>query len=114
MKSKHVVKFIGGGVWKDMKGKSWSNSVEGNPEILPERIYETEVSEEVFLNDRTDIKFMVGYGQMKITTISVSDVKPVEDQKPVEPIAPVIPVEDQKPVESVKPVSGVNGFKTII
>lgn len=58
-----VVTYVGGGIWKDEAGKFWSaKNVTDN--ILSERQYSKEEYDK-----REDIKFMVGYGAMKISVV---------------------------------------------
>ena len=58
-----VVTYVGGGIWKDEAGKLWSaKNVTDN--ILSERQYSKEEYDK-----REDIKFMVGYGAMKISVV---------------------------------------------
>lgn len=58
-----VVTYVGGGIWKDEAGKFWSAKNMTN-NILSERQYSKEE-----YNKREDIKFMVGYGAMKISVV---------------------------------------------
>lgn len=58
-----VVTYVGSGIWKDEAGKLWSaKNVTDN--ILSERQYSKEEYDK-----REDIKFMVGYGAMKISVV---------------------------------------------
>lgn len=58
-----VVTYVGNGIWKDEGGKLWSTkNVTDN--ILSERQYSKEEYDK-----REDIKFMVGYGAMKISVV---------------------------------------------
>ena len=58
-----VVTYVGGGIWKDEAGKLWSAKNMTN-NILSERQYSKEEYDK-----RDDIKFMVGYGAMKISVV---------------------------------------------
>lgn len=58
-----VVTYVGGGIWKDEAGKLWSAKNMTN-NILSERQYSKEEYDK-----REDIKFMVGYGAMKISIV---------------------------------------------
>ena len=58
-----VVTYVGGGIWKDEAGKLWSAKNMTN-NILSERQYSKEEYDK-----REDIKFMVGYGAMKISVV---------------------------------------------
>ena len=74
MKSKHVVVYMGLGIWTDNNGEKWENK--------QARTFDSEVSEDKFLESRQDIEFMIGYNQMKLDTISIeeqatTDVPPV-------------------------------------
>ena len=55
---KVIVRYIGGGIWKDSKGALWA-STNKSDSILGERQYDTNEYEK-----REDIKFMVKYGTM--------------------------------------------------
>lgn len=63
--TKHVVAFIGNGVWFDSHGIAWSKKT-GNPGIV-----QTQDFTEDEYNEREDIKFMVEYGTMTDTVISL-------------------------------------------
>lgn len=56
-----VVTYLGTSIWKDEKGNFWSKQDAGES-ILSERQMPTEEYEK-----REDLKFMVGYGEMKVT-----------------------------------------------
>lgn len=58
-----VVRYIGGGIWKDSNGALWA-SENKSENILSERQYTIAEYEK-----RSDIKFMVQYGAMKETYI---------------------------------------------
>lgn len=58
-----VVTYVGSGIWKDEAGKLWSTKNVTN-NILSERQYSKEEYDK-----REDIKFMVGYGAMKISVV---------------------------------------------
>lgn len=58
-----VVTYVGSGIWKDEAGKLWSAKNMTN-NILSERQYSKEEYDK-----REDIKFMVGYGAMKISVV---------------------------------------------
>lgn len=58
-----VVTYIGGGIWRDEAGKLWS-AKNMTDNILSERQYSKEEYDK-----REDIKFMVGYGAMKISVV---------------------------------------------
>ena len=58
-----VVKYIGGGVWKDSEGEYWAKS-DMTQDILCERQYAK--SE---YDTRDDLKFMVNYGSMQISIV---------------------------------------------
>lgn len=59
--SKHLVSFVGNGVWTDAKGEMWHRTNEKfvNKKTFTEKEY----------NEREDIKFMVGYGAMKLDIV---------------------------------------------
>jgi len=56
-----VITYLGTSIWKDEKGNFWSKHDEGES-ILAERQMPIEEYEK-----REDLKFMVGYGEMKVT-----------------------------------------------
>lgn len=58
-----VVRYIGASIWKDEKGNFWSKEDQGES-ILAERQMQTEEYEK-----RADLKFMVGYGEMKVSFV---------------------------------------------
>lgn len=60
---KVIVRYTGGGVWKDCEGKLWA-SEDKTENILSERQYSKDEYEK-----REDIKFMVQYGSMKATNV---------------------------------------------
>ena len=60
---KIVVRYIGGGIWKDSKGDLWA-SENKSVNILSERQYDADEFE-----NREDIKFMLKYGAMKETHV---------------------------------------------
>lgn len=60
---KVVVTYIGSGIWQDSDGKYWAREPKGAT-IENERQY----TEEEY-NNHEDIKFMVGYGEMKATFV---------------------------------------------
>jgi hypothetical protein len=88
MKSKHVVTYMGNGVWRDSKAEAWGAD---SGEIKRTREFESEMTEEQFLESREDIKFMVEYKQMSINTISLDD-KAVEPPVETPPAVGTTPV----------------------
>lgn len=60
---KVVVQYVGNSVWKDTEGKLWSRENK-TKNILSTRQYKASEYEE-----RSDLKFMVGYGEMKVTYV---------------------------------------------
>lgn len=58
-----VVRYVGASIWKDEKGNFWSKEDQGES-ILAERQMPTEEYEK-----RADLKFMVGYGEMKVSFV---------------------------------------------
>lgn len=58
-----IVRYVGGGIWKDSKGALWA-SEKKSENILNERQYTV-----VEYEERSDIKFMVQYGAMKETYV---------------------------------------------
>ena len=62
--TKHIVTFIGNGIWMDNHGDSWHRG-HHNENIKSEREY----TDEEFVN-RNDLKFMISYGAMKHTKVS--------------------------------------------
>jgi hypothetical protein len=73
MKSKHAVVYNGMGIWRDGKGILWGSSDNGNSDIQPKREFTSEGTEAEFLDTRKDISFMVEYGQMAISTVSIDE-----------------------------------------
>lgn len=61
---KAVVTYVGNGVWRDAKGNSWARVDRPGTDILATRSYA-----EAEYNEREDLKFMVKYGEMKITLV---------------------------------------------
>lgn len=61
---KAVVSYIGNGVWRDAKGKCWSRNERKDVDILSTRSYDKGEYEE-----RDDLKFMVKYGEMKLSLV---------------------------------------------
>ena len=61
---KAVVSYIGNGVWRDAKGKCWSKVDRANADILSTRSYGKAEYEK-----REDLKFMVKYGEMKVSLV---------------------------------------------
>lgn len=61
---KAVVSYIGNGVWRDAEGKCWSRNERNDVDILSTRSYDKDEYEE-----RDDLKFMVKYGEMKLSLV---------------------------------------------
>lgn len=58
-----IVEYIGGSIWKDSEKKLWAKTDNGAG-IKTQRQYSAEEYEK-----REDLKFMVGYGEMKATFV---------------------------------------------
>lgn len=58
-----IVEYVGGSIWQDSEKKLWSKTGNGAG-IKPQRQYSAEEYEK-----RDDLKFMVGYGEMKATFV---------------------------------------------
>lgn len=58
-----IVEYVGGSIWKDSEKKLWAKTDNGAG-IKPQRQYSVEEYEK-----REDLKFMVGYGEMKATFV---------------------------------------------
>lgn len=58
-----IVEYVGGSIWKDSEKELWSKTGNGAG-IKPQRQYSAEEYEK-----REDLKFMVGYGEMKATFV---------------------------------------------
>lgn len=58
-----IVEYVGGSIWQDSEKKLWSKIGNGAG-IKPQRQYSAEEYEK-----REDLKFMVGYGEMKATFV---------------------------------------------
>lgn len=59
---KAILVYIGNGVWKDSIGDHWSRTDKPNARILSTRSYDEEE-----YNKRDDLKFMVKYGEMRMS-----------------------------------------------
>lgn len=58
-----IVEYVGGSIWKDSEDKLWARTDNGAG-IKPQRQYSADEYEK-----REDLKFMVGYGEMKATFV---------------------------------------------
>lgn len=58
-----IVEYVGESIWKDSEKKLWAKTDNGAG-IKPQRQYSAEEYEK-----REDLKFMVGYGEMKATFV---------------------------------------------
>lgn len=58
-----IVEYVGGSIWQDSEKKLWSKTGNGAG-IKPQRQYSAKEYEK-----RDDLKFMVGYGEMKATFV---------------------------------------------
>lgn len=58
-----IVEYVGGSIWKDSEGKLWAKTDNGAG-IKPQRQYSADEYKK-----REDLKFMVGYGEMKVTFV---------------------------------------------
>lgn len=65
-KAKYVVEYIAGGIWKDAKGEYWAS--EG---IIGTNIANTRAYTEAEYTKREDLHFMVQYGSMKSTKVTL-------------------------------------------
>ena len=92
MKSTHVVTYNGQGVWRDAQGNLYHNR--------ESHTFQSQGTEEDFLNSRGDIKFMKEYGNT-VTVSTASIEEPVVIQEPVAPVQE--PVVEAKPVVEEKP-----------
>lgn len=61
---KVIVRYVGNGIWNDSTSKKWSNKNVNGTSIKNERIFSKEEYE-----SRSDIKFMVEYGEMTIINV---------------------------------------------
>ena len=59
---KVLIQYVGNSIWRDEKGKLWKHNAVAGTSIIGERVYSKAEYEE-----REDLKFMVSYGEMKIT-----------------------------------------------
>lgn len=59
-----VVDYIGNGVWIDSENQKWANKDISGTNIKCQRKYSADEYDK-----RDDIKFMVSYGEMKLTTV---------------------------------------------
>lgn len=65
-KAKYVVEYVAGGVWKDNKGEYWASTG-----IVGTNIANTRAYTEAEYKDREDLHFMVQYGSMKSTKVTL-------------------------------------------
>lgn len=79
MNNKHLVTYLGIGMWKDAEGKMWGTN-NSNKDVVASRTFKNKMTEDEFMESRKDIKFMVNYGQMKMDSI-VQDIEDKEDTK---------------------------------
>lgn len=63
---KHLVTFVGNGIWIDAHGVAWSRTHKDNSDMVEQH----EFGDDEY-NERSDIHFMVEYGAMKHTEISL-------------------------------------------
>lgn len=61
---KCVIEYIGNGIWIDSDNKKWSRENIAGTEIKNQRTYPAQEYE-----SRDDLKFMVSYGEMKLTVV---------------------------------------------
>lgn len=94
---KHIVTYVGNGIWKDKEGISWIKKSNGNPDIITTKDFSDNE-----LNSRDDIKFMIGYDAMIVHTVSL-DIKNEQDVKEVKENTSEKPVEE-KTADTVTPV----------
>lgn len=89
--AKIIVDYIGTGIWVDGKGNRWAkNAKDINDENIKDtRDFESE-SLETFKEERSDIGFMLEYGQMKSHVIASEPVKEAKQDAP-KPFVPPIP-----------------------
>jgi hypothetical protein len=64
--TKHVVSYIGGGIWVDQSGEKWARDDVPGTDIKSAREYTDDKYQ-----TRDDIKFMVAYGAMKLVTVTL-------------------------------------------
>lgn len=60
LEGKVIVQYVGNGVWQDSTGQYWARQKEGS--IISEKVFSNEDYDKA-----EDVKFMVGYGEMKLT-----------------------------------------------
>ena len=63
---KHVLTYIAGGIWIDSNGQKWSRQPISGTDIVNVREYHDNDYQ-----NRDDLQFMVNYGSMTITTITL-------------------------------------------
>lgn len=61
---KAVVTYVGNGIWRDAKGCSWARNDKPNTNIKATRSYD-----EADYEAREDLKFMVKYGEMRVSLV---------------------------------------------
>lgn len=64
--TRHVVTYVGSGHWIDSDGKVWARVSAKGTDIKNVREYDDED-----LQSRDDLKFMIGYGAMTVTTVTL-------------------------------------------
>jgi hypothetical protein len=64
--TKHIVTYIGGGHWIGSDGKVWARESMSGTDIKNIREYDDED-----FKSREDLKFMIGYGAMTVTTVTL-------------------------------------------
>lgn len=63
---KHILTYIAGGIWIDSNGQKWSKQPISGTDIVNTREYHDNDYQ-----NRDDLQFMVNYGSMTITTITL-------------------------------------------
>lgn len=64
--TRHVVSYVGNSIWVDRTGQHWSRNEFPGTNIVTSKEY----SDEEF-KERSDIQFMVSYGEMRVTTVTI-------------------------------------------
>lgn len=86
-----LIRYVGNSVFTDQKGDKWGREADVDNKILTERQF----SDSEYAS-RTDIQFMVDYGEMKTSEITDTSATPVIPTTPIPtapiPVAPIVPI----------------------
>lgn len=97
MAIKHIITFIGNGIYTDSKKDMWYKGDHDNPNVRSQREY----IDNNYKN-REDLHFMVEYGAMKHTIVEFDEPKAVVEPPKVEAEAPKVESPKVTKVEAPK------------